>query len=143
MWDCPKCQAKVDPAFDVCWQCGTSREGVEDPAFVSADNAGPIDDPMRDNPPWQVDDSLQELAGVPFAELSACYEAHDLIEAKFLADQLIAAQIPAISDAIDLNATYLAMGRPRIYVLAKDFERARAWLEEFEAKRKREHHHAE
>ena len=143
MWDCPKCQAKVDPAFDVCWQCGTSREGVEDPSFVSADNAGPIDDPIQDNLPSEVDASLQELAGVPFAELSPCYEAYNLVEAQFLCDQLIAEKIPAISDHLNVNATYLAMDRPHIYVLAKDFERARAWLEEFEAKRKREHHHAE
>ena len=33
MWACPKCREKVEPNFDVCWSCGTSRTGVEDPDF--------------------------------------------------------------------------------------------------------------
>ena len=37
MWTCPKCDAKVDPSFEVCWRCGTSPEGVEDPGFLRAD----------------------------------------------------------------------------------------------------------
>jgi outer membrane protein assembly factor BamB len=34
MWNCPKCGVKVDPSFDVCWSCGTTKDGIEDPAFV-------------------------------------------------------------------------------------------------------------
>ena len=45
MWTCPKCHAKVDPSFEVCWKCGTTPDGVEDPTFVRADDAGPIEDP--------------------------------------------------------------------------------------------------
>ena len=37
MWTCPKCGTKVDPSFDVCWNCGTLADGVEDPTFVPAD----------------------------------------------------------------------------------------------------------
>src|SRR5262249_41943426 len=33
MWTCPKCKIEVEPDFDVCWSCGTSREGDEDPDF--------------------------------------------------------------------------------------------------------------
>jgi hypothetical protein len=33
MWICPKCAAKVDEGFEICWSCGTSPDGVEDPAF--------------------------------------------------------------------------------------------------------------
>ena len=33
MWPCPKCREEIDDSFDVCWACGTSREGVEDTAF--------------------------------------------------------------------------------------------------------------
>ena len=40
LWTCAKCREEVEPAFDVCWKCGTSKEGVEDPAFRSAP-AGP------------------------------------------------------------------------------------------------------
>ena len=31
---CPQCQALVPKTFDVCWNCGTSREGTPDPSFV-------------------------------------------------------------------------------------------------------------
>ena len=27
MWTCPKCKIEIEPGFDVCWACGTSREG--------------------------------------------------------------------------------------------------------------------
>jgi hypothetical protein len=33
MWKCPKCHEMLEDTFDVCWNCGTSREGVEDPDF--------------------------------------------------------------------------------------------------------------
>jgi len=33
MWTCPKCNEKVGDDFEVCWKCGTSKDGVEDPAF--------------------------------------------------------------------------------------------------------------
>lgn len=34
MWSCSKCREQVEDSFDVCWNCGTSREGIEDPGFV-------------------------------------------------------------------------------------------------------------
>ena len=37
MWKCVKCHEKVDNNFEVCWNCGTSREGIEDPEFRPAD----------------------------------------------------------------------------------------------------------
>lgn len=33
MWECQKCHEKHEDAFESCWNCGTSREGTEDPAF--------------------------------------------------------------------------------------------------------------
>jgi hypothetical protein len=42
MWRCPKCRSKVDDSFDVCWSCGTTPDGIEDPDFVTADEAEPI-----------------------------------------------------------------------------------------------------
>ena len=33
MWRCGKCGKSVDDDFSVCWNCGTSRTGVEDPVF--------------------------------------------------------------------------------------------------------------
>ena len=46
MWTCPKCGSQVDPSFDVCWNCGTTPEGVEDPTFVKADEAGASESPV-------------------------------------------------------------------------------------------------
>ena len=50
MWECQKCHERGDDSFDVCWKCGTSRDGVEDPAFEKAeeDEAGM---PRRMPPP--------------------------------------------------------------------------------------------
>src|SRR4051812_10831369 len=33
MWQCPKCGESIEGSFDLCWNCGTSRDGVEDPSF--------------------------------------------------------------------------------------------------------------
>jgi hypothetical protein len=43
-WTCSKCGEAVDAGFQVCWSCGTSIEGVEDPSFVSADKMAIGDD---------------------------------------------------------------------------------------------------
>jgi hypothetical protein len=32
-WKCPKCGAEVPECFEICWACGTSRDGTEDPTF--------------------------------------------------------------------------------------------------------------
>jgi hypothetical protein len=29
MWECPKCHEMHEHTFDACWNCGTSKEGVE------------------------------------------------------------------------------------------------------------------
>ena len=33
MWKCKKCHEQVEDSFEVCWNCGTSQEGIEDAAF--------------------------------------------------------------------------------------------------------------
>ena len=47
MRSCPKCSAKVDNSFEVCWSCGTSRDGEEDPAFARDDDGSIL------APPWK------------------------------------------------------------------------------------------
>jgi hypothetical protein len=37
MWECQKCHERHEDSFEVCWKCGTSKAGVEDPAFRTAD----------------------------------------------------------------------------------------------------------
>ena len=41
MWQCIKCRENVEDNFDVCWSCGTSRDGAEDPEFRKADDVPP------------------------------------------------------------------------------------------------------
>jgi hypothetical protein len=38
MWQCKKCREQIEAALEVCWNCGTSRDGVEDPSFQKADD---------------------------------------------------------------------------------------------------------
>lgn len=135
MWTCPKCGTKVDPSFDVCWNCGTSPEGVEDPGFVRADDAAPIADPLYD--PIAEPAATPAVGAADGGELVVCYQALSLMEAKFLADQLAAEGIRAVSDTQDMqDALGTWEGNPRVYCRAEDLPRARAWLEEYDRKRK-------
>lgn len=38
MWQCAKCLENLEDTFDVCWHCGTSQDGAEDPDFPKADD---------------------------------------------------------------------------------------------------------
>jgi len=101
MWRCPKCRSKVDDSFEVCWSCGTTADGIEDPNFVTSDETDPILDekiPERTD----VDDPLADFAGTPMPTLVECYMAGNTIEAKFIADQLMELGIPAIADRFEV-----------------------------------------
>jgi hypothetical protein len=39
MWKCSKCGEEVEELFDVCWNCGTTSDGVEDVNFDKARRA--------------------------------------------------------------------------------------------------------
>jgi hypothetical protein len=141
MWTCPKCRSKVDDSFEVCWSCGTTPDGVEDPNFVTADEAEPIVDPTADLDP-ETDDPLDEFAGTPLPDLVECYMASNPTEAKFVADRLTEEGIPALADRQDIN---MVMGGfkpqmwgygPKVRIRPKDLPRAKAWLEAYEQHRK-------
>jgi hypothetical protein len=141
MWTCPKCQHKVDDAFEVCWSCGTTMDGVEDPDFVTADDAEPIEDPPAEFDD-KLDDPLQEFAGTPLPDLVECYMASNPIEAKFIADQLSQEGIPALADRQDIN---MVMGGfrpemwgygPKVRIRPQDLPKAQAWLAAYEERRK-------
>ena len=139
MWTCPKCGTKVDPSFEVCWACGTSADGVEDPSFVVADSPSPsaspldLDMPEGDQP---IPEPLNPLAG----ELVEAYQALDMMQAKFLADRLSEQGIPAVSDVHDMHDALGSLSSsPRVWVRAGDFERARIWLQEFDRQFRAEH----
>jgi hypothetical protein len=99
MWRCPKCRSKVDDSFEVCWSCGTTPDGAEDPNFVTADEAEPIPDEELPEVA-DVDDPLADFAGTPMPDLVECYMAGDTIEAKLIADQLMEEGIPAIAGRV-------------------------------------------
>ena len=136
MWTCPKCHTQVDPSFEVCWNCGTTVDGIEDPTFVTADDAGPID---ADSvvPKLELNEDVKVVeADLPepiAGPLVEAYLALDLMEAKFLSEQLTEAGIQAVSDTHDLHETLGIMDSlPRVWVREKDLSRARAWLEMYE-----------
>ena len=140
MWRCPKCRSKVDDSFEVCWSCGTTPEGVEDPDFVTADEAEPIEDPSADLDS-DMDDPFGDFAGTRLPELVECYMAANTIEAKFIADRLTEESIPALADRQDIN---MVMGGlrpemwgygPKVRIRPKDLPRAKAWLEAYEQRR--------
>jgi hypothetical protein len=41
MWQCVKCGETHEDSFDACWNCGTSREGTEDPSFHKVEDVDP------------------------------------------------------------------------------------------------------
>jgi uncharacterized protein YbjQ (UPF0145 family) len=50
VWECKKCRERVEGSFDVCWNCGTSRDGTEDPSFQREEDAAPPP-PAKPAPP--------------------------------------------------------------------------------------------
>jgi hypothetical protein len=148
VWICPKCNAKVDPALEVCWRCGTTPAGLEDPDFVRADEAGPIET-QRLMPGLKLetdagDELTTDVVGPGAADLVECYLARDVVQARYLAEQLTGRGIPAVADTQDLRlrgagaavTNPLAAGHPyfgpRVWVRKDNWARARAWLEEYE-----------
>lgn len=70
-------------------------------------------------------------------ELVVTYQASHPMEAQFIVDQLKEIGIRAVCDSIDMqNMLGPWDGNPRVYVHARDLDRARKWLEEYDAKQK-------
>ena len=153
MWECPKCGEEIEGSFEVCWNCGTSIDGDEDPGFENADQMAPIVDAPEDTLSVLRPDPVPELFEIDpiadFAEPTAvdlveCYWAKNAFEARFLAQQLVERGIPAVVDGEALSAGLSAVGwgvgyfQPRIRVRSADLDRAKRWLEMYENRRKPE-----
>lgn len=140
-WTCPKCHSMVEDSFEVCWSCGTTRDGVEDPTFIRADEAGAIEDPLETAQP-PVADELDDFGGTPLPDLVVCYVARNTLEAKFVADRLVEEGIPAVSDSHDIHLAVAGLQAsnwsygPKVRVQPKDLARARAWIRAHEEHRK-------
>jgi hypothetical protein len=123
MWICPKCGEEVEAHFEVCWSCGTSPEGVEDPDFGLAQaekEAAAVDE---DRPQAIFDDS-ERLVTV--ASFHVPHEAHALrmrLEEAgirvFLADEFTVTMDWLLSNAI---------GGIKVQVSEHDLERVREIL---------------
>lgn len=149
MWTCVKCGEDVESAFEVCWSCGTTSDGIVDPTFVTADEAGPIDDPRKlassraGVGTLAADDALAgDVIAPPQVELVECYWPRDAFEARFLADWLIERGVFAIADgdALGSGLSGASIGHPyfspRVRVRADDLGRARALLGRYERRRR-------
>ena len=129
MWTCPKCLTKIDKTFDVCWQCGTNVDGVEDPNFVRADDAEPIADSPDVN---TLEVPTQGPWGHGVVPVEA-YTAESRTQAHFLADELNQIGIVAVADSHEPNESlggYSAL--PKVWVRAEDYAKARLWLDGYE-----------
>jgi hypothetical protein len=120
MWTCPKCRSDVPRSLEVCWSCGTTPEGDEDPSFLPADDTPPILDPPGHDPglPPELEDGLPE----PEPEAVVCYETWREDTAIDLARQMQGEGIRA----------RIASNYCRIEVHPDDLTRAQAWLLEYE-----------
>lgn len=135
MWICSKCGARVEPSFATCWRCGTTYQGVEDPDFLPADQAPPVDDPgaFLKLDAGKVADA--DDAGPPI-ELADCFGSNVVAEAQFVANQLNLEGIPATLQ----NAHHGGVGLPgnayslypcRVVVLAEHLPRALLWVKTY------------
>jgi hypothetical protein len=42
-WKCPQCKEEVPGSFDICWNCGTDKSGVENPEFAEQKTEANVD----------------------------------------------------------------------------------------------------
>lgn len=140
MWTCPKCGNHVDPSFEICWACGTSADGVEDPNFVTADEAEAIYDAPSKFEKLSESALEQDLPEPPPA-IVECYRARDEAEAKFLVDQLASLGIPAFIEGSNMGGTEfpVSLFAPRVMIRSVDLARARAFVEDFDRRKKVRH----
>jgi hypothetical protein len=139
MWICMKCDTEVDDSFDVCWMCGTACSGEEDPDFVRADEAGPMDE-FGDYLGLEYGKKKrEEELPEPASELVECFATLDLMEAQFVSNCLSREGITATVQ--NQRGDTAGAGMPLLYppcvvVRTEDWPRARAWIEQYEHKQK-------
>lgn len=138
---CLRCDEELEDDFDLCWACGTARDGTEDPDFQTADETPTIYDAAEDGSVISTDE-LNDEFGEPMPDLVSCFMGENVTEARFVADRLREVGIPTVSDKSDLSTAVLggfmpsAWGEgPRVRVRPQDLDRARVWIEGYRLKR--------
>jgi len=81
-WICAKCGETIDAGFLVCWSCGTSIEGVEDPSFGSDDETALGGDESQAM--TFLDDDLE--GAKPGPAPGPCFRCQGPLEPGFIAD---------------------------------------------------------
>jgi hypothetical protein len=82
-WTCSKCGETVDAGFLVCWSCGTSIEGVEDPSFVRDDTSTLDDDGSKGISFLDADDRDEPIES---PTPRSCFRCQGPLEPGFIAD---------------------------------------------------------
>jgi hypothetical protein len=130
MWTCPKCGEQVEWEFEVCWACGTSVDGKEDPNFF--DTAGERE--CEENQPLPEGVRPEELVTVARCSLP--------VEAHALKLRLETAGIPVyLADEFTVTMDWLlsnAIGGIKVQVSRAEAERASLIVEEENTRRMRE-----
>src|SRR5262245_29513660 len=106
MWICSKCRTRVDDGFEVCWRCGTTIDGVEDPSFCFEDESSDPTHPRSRGQDGEVSEesSLSEVQGIPdSADLIPCFETYFVVEANQLVQSLKQSGISAWLESIKEN----------------------------------------
>jgi hypothetical protein len=134
MWTCPKCQSRVSQEWDVCWSCGTSADGEEDPSFDAEVDAPTPRKPVLD--PELAPTLDDELPGPP-PEFVVVYETAEEIAAHYVTEQLCRQGIRALktSDVRAINTSVLhTIGQVTVH--PDDLTRAQEWLIAYERHRR-------
>ena len=116
---------------------------MEDPTFVSADDAGPIEDP----PVIEEAEAILPVVKAttppnpfgPDVEPVEAYIAEDRMQAHFVAEELTSQGIPAVADSHEPNETLGGLLElPRVWV-RRGPRQGQEWLAGFEATLREEH----
>jgi len=133
MWKCPRCQERVEDSFDLCWACGTAKDGTEDPSFRKESEGIMSAEDFEADRAERAHERLVTVASYPYAPA-----------AHFLCAHLEAAGIRAVvqdEHAVMANIFLSnAMGGVKVQVLARDVDRALEIVQSMAGQEMPKHH---
>lgn len=106
MWKCPKCNEGLKDDFEVCWSCGTTKDGTLDPHFLDPEAASTApENEALDDILAEMEDEPEHMITIAQCNLPAeAYAMRVHLEAAgipvFLADELTVAMDWLLSNAI-------------------------------------------
>jgi hypothetical protein len=105
MWKCSNCGESLRDDFEVCWSCGTTKDGTLDPHFLDPEAAAAPENEALEDIPSDMEEEPERMVTIAQCNLPA--EAHAMrvrLEAAgipvFLADELTVAMDWLLSNAI-------------------------------------------